>query len=744
MASGQAERTPAALDPGRWFGRLASVAEAELGPALDEIAERVREAFPADVVAVELVEEGSPGDVTHGYSVGDSPAARALAPLLTPDGLDPIGLGEAARRAGRPVVWPRLVSEPEEIERLARLARTGGPAGTLHRLMLDGGGLAVPFGTPQHPGLGSIALVSLARDRPVPERWIPELQALAAPIAMAARTHQLAARTRRTRQTLEGVVSSSRMGVLVSDLRGRLSIANRAAGELLGLDLGPLLGMPVRELLAERLKWRFTNPDEYEARMLALYDDPAREDEVDVETVEGQTIVHHTAPVRDVSGALIGRVEILTDVTPARQALADARRLAAERAELLAREERRAQEEVSLTRAAHMMASALTRADIHDHLLDQAMRLVPGCEKAAVLTLERSGMVVPVATHGFADDTVRRMIFNAAGEGVIGRVLTSRRPFICNDSETDARVSSRIVRPEGIRSFMHVPLILGERVYGLLSVNSARPRAFGERELHVLTELCRHAAAALQNALQYEQERHIAETLQQALLAEELPEVPGLQLAALYQAAAGAEVGGDFYNAWRLPDGRLALLVGDVSGKGVEAAGITAMVRYMAEALGQRVGDPAALVAELNELLAARLPEASLVTLLLAVIDPARDELAWCSAGHPPAVLIAPDGALRALEDPDPPCGAFTGLRFHTHRDRFAPGDVLVAYTDGLIEARRGMEEFGEEGLRAALAEAAGEEPASLARSVYGAARAFAGGRLSDDVAIAVARRTER
>ncbi len=99
------------------------------------------------------------------------------------------------------------------------------------------------------------------------------------------------------------------------------------------------------------------------------------------------------------------------------------------------------------------------------------------------------------------------------------------------------------------------------------------------------------------------------------------PSVAGLELAALYQPAAGSQVGGDFYSAWPLADGRLALLVGDVSGKGVEAAGVTAMVRYMAEALSQHRADPAELVGELNDLLCPRMPDGSLVTLVLAVID---------------------------------------------------------------------------------------------------------------------------
>jgi serine phosphatase RsbU (regulator of sigma subunit) len=524
------------------------------------------------------------------------------------------------------------------------------------------------------------------------------------------------------------------MGVLVSDLRGRLSLANRAAGEILGIDLEPLVGRPMREVITERIKWRFTNPDEYALRLLAIHDDLSREAVDDAETVDGRAIEHSSAPVRDTSGSLVGRVDILTDVTPARSALAEARRLAAERAELLEREERRAQEEVALSRAAHMMASALTPSDIHEHLLDQVHLLLPACDKSAVLTVDRRGLVAPVAVRGFTDGTVKRMVFKV-GEGVVGGALAARRPFVCNDAEAEQRISTRLTRPEGILSFMHVPLVLGDRVYGLVSVNSTQVRAFGERDLRVVGELARHAASALQNALQFEQERHIAETLQQALIA-------GIELAALYQAAAGSEVGGDFYSAWPIDGGRLALLVGDVSGKGVEAAGMTAMVRYMAEALSQHGGEPAPIVTELNALLNARLPEGSLVTLVLAVLDSEAGTLQWCSAGHPPPILIDAAGNQTVLEDPGPPCGAFEGATFVGHQEDFRERDVLVLYTDGIIEARRQGREFGEEGLREALRDAAGEAPAQLARSVYAAARTWSGGRLTDDVAIAVARRT--
>jgi PAS domain S-box-containing protein len=741
MAIGPELGAGRALDATRWLTRLASVAASELPGALDEIAGRIHELFPVDLVSVRLVDETGHDGTAHGHCVGPSPAAQALASLLSAEGIDPVGLCDAALATGAPVIWPRVVAEEAELERLAEVAEAGGPAGALHRLLLEASGVAVPIGTPTQPALGAVALVSLSSEAPIPESAIEELASLAPQVALIARNHQLATRNRRTRQTLEGVIASSRMGLLVSDVNGRLSMANRAAADLLGIDLEPLAGQPMRTVVEERIKWRFVNPKEWGERVLAIHRDPTRDVTAEAETVDGRVVEHSSAPVHDVTGQLVGRVDIFHDVTAARSALLDARRLAAERAALLEREERRAQEEVALSRAAHLMASALTRADIFEHLLGQVEALIPAAEKTAVLFTDARGVLAPAATHGFSEVSVRRMTLRA-GEGVVGRVMSERRPFICNDTEVDERVTSRILTAEGIRSFVHAPLVVGDRVRGIVSVNSGAPRAFGERELRLLTELTRHAASALQNALQFEQERHIAETLQQALIAEQLPSVPGLDLAALYQAAAGSLVGGDFYSAWPLPDGRLALLVGDVSGKGVEAAGVTAMVRYMAEALSQHRCDPGALVGELNDMLCPRMPDGALVTLVLAFIDISRDELRWSCAGHQPPVLVGWDGSYRTLDDPDPPCGIFPGQPYRDHCERFATGDLLFLYTDGLTEARREGVELGEAGLREAVREAESDDPETLARAVYGAARAWCGGRLTDDVAIAVVKRT--
>ena len=389
--TGEPGPSPGAVDPTRWLARLASVTATDLAAALDEIAERVHEVFPVDVVSVMVVDDLEHEGITRGYCVGPSAAAQAIAPLLTSDGIDPVGVGEAAFEAGRPVVWPHLVSEPSELARLARLADAGGPAGALHRLMLDAGGLAVPLSAPHAPALGAVSLVSLSRENPLPRRAVEQLQALAPQLALTVRNHQLAARNRRNRHTLEGVISSSPMGVLVSDVQGRLSIANAAAGEILAIDLASRVGQPLRAVVDEHIKWRFVNPDEYAARLHRMVSQGPGRATLEAETVEGRAIEHSSSPVRDSSGQTVGRVIMLHDVTAARTALAEARRLAEERAALLEREERRAHEEAALSRAAHTMALTLTAADIHERLLEESMRLLPACEKVAVLTVDRRG-----------------------------------------------------------------------------------------------------------------------------------------------------------------------------------------------------------------------------------------------------------------------------------------------------------------------------------------------------------------
>ena len=196
----------------------------------------------------------------------------------------------------------------------------------------------------------------------------------------------------------------------------------------------------MRVVIDEVLKWRFTNPEEFAARTLQIHADPAHEAIEDRETVDGRAIEYSSSPVRDASGAIVGRVEMLHDVTPARLALADARRLATERAQLLEREERRSHEEMALTRAAHAMASALTPREIHEILLDNTHALVGACHKSAVLASDaRRDAAADAPTRGFAEETIRHMTYRRR-RGARGRAWspTSARSSAATRSWTSA------------------------------------------------------------------------------------------------------------------------------------------------------------------------------------------------------------------------------------------------------------------------------------------------------------------
>ena len=723
------------LNPARWLSRLASVAAVELPAALDEIAERIQEVFDVDVVEVHVADESDPEDVTRGYCVGPSPAAQALAPLLTPDGLDPIGLGDAAVEADGPVVWPRIVSEPAEIERLARLADEGGPAGALHRLMLDASGIAVPLGTPHQPGLGAVALVSLTRESPVPESHVEDLLALAPQIALTVRNHQLDARTRRTRQTLEEVISSSRMGVLVSDLRGRLSLANQAAADILGIDLEPWWavrcasswrsgssgGSPTRTTTASGC-WRSTATR------------PAPRSTTPRRSTGGRSSTRRRrcATPRGARGP--GRHPHRRDARAER--LAEARRLAAERAELL-RAGGAARAGGGRARAGRPHDGlGLTPSDIHDHLLDQTHRLTPACHKSA-----RPRGRPARARRARRDPRLRRRDHQADGlqgrRGRGGRGAGRPAPVRLQRRRGRAAHLEPHHRARGIRSFMNVPLVLGDRVYGLLTVNSAEVRAFGERDLRVVGELARHAASALQNALQFEQERHIAETLQQALIAEELPALDGPGLAALYQAAAGSQVGGDFYSA--CPSASKALL--------------WATCRARASRRPARPPWCGTWPRRSASTAASRRPSYRSSTRSCTRASRRRPRHAGPGRarhrrGDPRLVQRRPPAAgaggrgRRAdpARGPGPPCGAFEWA-FTGHEVPFPTGGVLVLYTDGILEARRDGREFGEEGLSEVLRDALWRGPRRHRPLGLRGRPHLVRGRLTDDVAIAVARR---
>lgn len=203
----------------------------------------------------------------------------------------------------------------------------------------------------------------------------------------------------------------------------------------------------------------------------------------------------------------------------------------------------------------------------------------------------------------------------------------------------------------------------------------------------------------------YERERRIADTLQRALLPPMLPRVPGLTLDAVYQPDTDeAKVGGDWYDAFDLGDGRIALSIGDVGGHGLEAAVLMGRVREAIRAAAIEERDPSHVLRLANATVELGEPD-TMVTALFAVLDRLTMELSYASAGHPPPLLAMPDGQIVSLESPDIPLGIGlpTGTaEWTTHQATLSPGSILAFYTDGLIEADRDLLS-AEKRMRAAL-----------------------------------------
>ena len=247
----------------------------------------------------------------------------------------------------------------------------------------------------------------------------------------------------------------------------------------------------------------------------------------------------------------------------------------------------------------------------------------------------------------------------------------------------------RIARELRLRSVLIVPLVARGRVLGVLSwVTAESERRYTESDLAFAEDLGRRGAIAIDNSQLHSQTMEAAERLQHAVLPELADEVPGWELAGCYIPAGRTDVGGDFYDAIPLPDGGLAIFVGDVMGRGVEAAAAMAQMRAAVRAYIALDASPQAVMSNLDRLFTTY-GMSQIVTLVYLVVDPARDELTFLNAGHPPPVLLRSNHLAEQLPaTQQAPLGLASGPR-RPVTVAFGPGETLMAFTDGLIERRQ-------------------------------------------------------
>ncbi|MEI5522238.1 SpoIIE family protein phosphatase [Streptomyces brasiliscabiei] len=253
------------------------------------------------------------------------------------------------------------------------------------------------------------------------------------------------------------------------------------------------------------------------------------------------------------------------------------------------------------------------------------------------------------------------------------------------------------------RPLLCVPLTTRGAPLGVLTLSPPDNERWDADDAFMLIELARRAGVALENARRFEHNRDIAETLQRALLTE-LPATPGLRLAARYlPATRGMNIGGDWYDAFRQPDGGLITVIGDVTGHGLRAAVMMSQLRTALRAYAVDGETPGQLLTRLHLFLHHLQPDLY-ATAVIARFHPREPTLTWAAAGHPPPVLRSPDGRVRIL---DAKPGAMLGIPLRQeiadHTVPLAPGSTLALYTDGLVERRAQGIDPGIERLASAL-----------------------------------------
>ena len=288
-----------------------------------------------------------------------------------------------------------------------------------------------------------------------------------------------------------------------------------------------------------------------------------------------------------------------------------------------------------------------------------------------------------------------------------------------------------------------VPVATPAEVIASLSIFSFRPgEPIDDETIDAAVAIAGQAALAIDNARLYQQQKAFADTMQRSLLPRVMPDVPGLQIGEVYESSARVDVGGDLYDYLTLDDGRLAVVLGDVTGHGVEATADMAMAKFLFRSLAREHPEPADFLAAVNDVVVDEIAPGKFITLVYLAVDGVRSRVACASAGHPAPRIVTPVGRVTSLEAPGLVLGVEADQRYEEVSADLPPGAALVLFTDGVIEARRDGELYGFGRLDALLAEQHALPPRELALAITEDCRSFAGGELSDDVAVVVIRRT--
>jgi len=363
--------------------------------------------------------------------------------------------------------------------------------------------------------------------------------------------------------------------------------------------------------------------------------------------------------------------------------------------------------------------SALAYLPLEELLAELLRRVVEilQADTAAILLLEEDGATLAARAAQGLEEEVRRGVRIPVGRGFAGRIAATRQPVRIADVAT-ADIANPILRERGLKSLLGVPLLVEGTVIGVLHVGTLHPRDFTDDDTQVLQLAGDRAALAIYGRLT-ERERGLADALQRSLMPA-LPPVPGMRLAGRYLPADGAHLGGDWYDAFPLPGGQLALTIGDVVGRGFKAAALMGQLRSGLRAYATQHLGPAEVMFGLSGLIRQLAPGHS-ATVLYMVVDPERGEVTASGAGHPAPLLARDGGDAHFVEMAGSvPLGTVRLPRYENVTLELAQGSTLTLFSDGVVERRDEDLETRLEKLREA-ASGVGQDPDIVCEAILAA-----------------------
>ena len=400
------------------------------------------------------------------------------------------------------------------------------------------------------------------------------------------------------------------------------------------------------------------------------------------------------------------------------------------------------------------LSAALSRAATHEAVanavLAQGVAALSASGGGVLLATDSERLVVP-GTTGYDEQLVDRKRGESpqAELPAAFALRTGEAVWIESREERDLRFPEMVNLERGTVSMCAVPLAIGDHRLGALHFSFPRPHLFDEDERRFVLALAAQTSQALDRAQLSEQRLEFSRRLQRSLLPRRLTGPPGIDIAGVYHSLGdGAELGGDIYDMWPMPDGLWGLAIADAAGTGPEAAALTAMVRFSLRALSTTDPSPASVIDKLNRaLLAAEVGGFGgerFCTAIFGVLTPGpTSTVVLAGGGHPPPIVRRADWSLEEISVGGSLLGVFEDVAFGTETVTLERGDTLVLYTDGVIEALRRSVMFGIEGIRSAIESSHGDAT-ELAKAIESAVLEHTGGVVSDDLAVLVLHATDQ